>query len=110
MEEECKIPMNTGLRGVTVASTRICEVDGKNGRLIYRGYLIQDLAGACYEEIVHLLLYERLPTTSELEQFRKTLAGAAEYPGQRRRRVQDIPPYDQAHGCAAGRRCHAGPP
>jgi citrate synthase len=80
MEEECKIPMNTGLRGVTVASTRICEVDGKNGRLIYRGYLIQDLAGACYEEIVHLLLYERLPTTSELEQFRKTLAGARGIP------------------------------
>ena len=29
MEEECKITLNTGLRGVTIANTRICEVDGK---------------------------------------------------------------------------------
>ena len=74
MEEECKITLNTGLRGVTIASTRICEVDGKNGRLIYRGYIIQDLARASYEEVVHLLLYERLPTTAELSVFRKLLA------------------------------------
>ncbi|MFO7710112.1 MAG: citrate/2-methylcitrate synthase [Desulfobacterales bacterium] len=74
MEEECKITLNTGLRGVTIANTRICEVDGKRGRLIYRGYLIQDLANASYEEVVHLLLYEHLPTIDELKAFRSTLA------------------------------------
>ena len=74
MEEECKITLNTGLRGVTIANTRICEVDGKRGRLIYRGYLIQDLAKASYEEVVHLLLYETLPTIAELKAFRSALA------------------------------------
>jgi citrate synthase len=73
MEEECKIAINTGLRGITIASTRICEVDGKNGRLIYRGYQIQDLAKASYEEIVHLLLYERLPSADELKAVREAL-------------------------------------
>ena len=42
--EECKPVLNTGLRGVVIAESRICEVDGANGRLIYRGYLVQDLA------------------------------------------------------------------
>ena len=37
MEDSKKI-INTGLRGVTVASTRISHVDGEAGKLIYRGY------------------------------------------------------------------------
>jgi citrate synthase len=80
MEEECRIALNTGLRGITIASTRICEVDGKNGRLIYRGYKIEDLARAGYEEVVYLLLHERLPDTGELEAFRKTLAAERAVP------------------------------
>ena len=31
---------NTGLRGVTVADTKISYIDGKKGVLIYRGYRI----------------------------------------------------------------------
>ncbi len=80
MEEECKITLNTGLRGVTIANTRICEVDGKNGRLIYRGYLIQDLAQASYEEVVHLLLYENLPSSEELKDLRARLAAERPIP------------------------------
>ena len=58
--EECKPILNTGLRGVVIADTRICEVDGANGRLIYRGYLVQDLAkDASFEEVAFLLLYEK---------------------------------------------------
>jgi citrate synthase len=78
MEPDCKIVLNTGLRGVTIANTRICEVDGKNGRLIYRGYRIQDLAKASYEEVVHLLLQEYLPTADELQPYRARLAAERE--------------------------------
>jgi len=80
MENDCKIVLNTGLRGVTIANTRICEVDGRNGRLIYRGYMIQDLAQASYEEVVHLLLYEYLPTAEELQPYRLRLAAEREVP------------------------------
>ncbi|MFZ0241672.1 MAG: citrate/2-methylcitrate synthase [Desulfobacterales bacterium] len=73
--EECKVIVNTGLRGVTVASTRISDVDGQRGRLIYRGYLVSDLAErAGYEEIIYLLLYEKLPGKNELIQFKERLA------------------------------------
>jgi citrate synthase len=72
--EECKPVLNTGLRGVVIADTRICDVDGANGRLIYRGYLIQDLARrATFEEVTFLLLYEKLPDADELEEFRRRL-------------------------------------
>ena len=80
MEEECKITLNTGLRGVTIANTRICEVDGKTGRLIYRGYRIQDLTKASYEEVAHLLLYEHLPTPAELNQFSSRLSSERAIP------------------------------
>ena len=43
--EECNAPVvNTGLRGVTIASTKISDVIGDLGKLIYRGYLVKDLA------------------------------------------------------------------
>ncbi len=72
--EECKTILNTGLRGVVIADTRICEVDGANGRLIFRGYLVQDLAkNATYEEVAYLLLYEKLPDSVELQEFKHRL-------------------------------------
>jgi len=92
MEEDCKITLNTGLRGVTIANTRICEVDGKNGRLIYRGYQIQDLAAATYEEVVFLLLYERLPTIDELPGFRAQLADERVVPAEIIAALRTCPP------------------
>jgi len=60
---------NIGLRGVTVADTKVSLVDGEAGRLIYRGYAIEDLARrTTYEEVAYLLLLGRLPTRDELGQ------------------------------------------
>ena len=74
MTESTEI-INTGLRGVKVASTKISFVDGEAGKLIYRGYRIEDLAErASFEEVVHLLLYEKLPTAKELEGFKSRLS------------------------------------
>ncbi len=67
--------LNTGLRGTPVASTRICDVDGEAGRLIYRGYQVQDLARwATFEETVYLLLYETLPDPAQLSRFLEALS------------------------------------
>ena len=73
--EECTPTVNTGLRGVTVASTKISHVDGAAGKLIYRGYLVKDLAEkATFEEVAHLLLHEHLPDPDELSAFNTFLA------------------------------------
>ena len=66
--EACQPISNTGLRGVTIASTKISDVDGAAGKLVYRGYLAKDLAGkVTFEELVHLLLFEKLPDQEELK-------------------------------------------
>jgi citrate synthase len=78
---ENKSIVNTGLRGVVIANTRICDVDGANGRLIYRGYLVQDLARqASFEEVVHLLLYEKLPGEAALAEFKRRLSAERSLP------------------------------
>jgi citrate synthase len=58
-----------GLEGVVAAETAVSEVDGANGRLIYRGgYLIEDLAPlAGYEETAYLLWHGELPTRAQLD-------------------------------------------
>ncbi len=63
-----------GLEGVVAGDTAICCVD--QGKLLYRGYAIDDLAGqVCFEEVVHLLLYGDLPKQAELARLRQTLDG-----------------------------------
>ena len=79
--EECTPTLNTGLRGVTVASTKISDVKGAEGKLIYRGFLVKELAeNATYEEVAHLLLYEHLPSEDELAAFKNALAEARAIP------------------------------
>ncbi len=71
---ECMSILNTGLRGIDVASSKICDVRGKEGKLIYRGFPVQDLAKkAGFEEVSFLLLYERLPNKEELLDFTQSL-------------------------------------
>ena len=79
--EECKPILNTGLRGFQVATTRISDVDGAKGKLVYRGYLAKDLAGKIsFEELVYLLLYEKLPSKDELANFKAQLTAERQVP------------------------------
>ena len=63
---------------MVAAQTSISEVDGANGRLIYRGgYLIEDLAPAVsFEEVAYLLWHGELPSRAELEAQRQKMAAA----------------------------------
>ncbi len=79
--EACKPILNTGLRGFKVATTKISDVDGATGKLVYRGYLVKELAGkVSYEEVAYLLLYEQLPDEDELNHFKEQLAQERQIP------------------------------
>ena len=67
-----------GLEGVVAAETAISEVDGANGRLIYRdGYLIEDLAPTVgFEEVAYLLWNGALPTRAQLDALREQMSSA----------------------------------
>jgi 2-methylcitrate synthase len=65
---------SVALSGVEAGSSAICTVGRSGSDLHYRGYDILDLAEhATFEEIAYLLLYETLPTESELKQYRLKL-------------------------------------
>jgi len=71
MSEEVK----KGLEGVVVAESALSFIDGDEGRLIYRGYEIEDLArNASYEEVLYLLWHGELPTEGELADFSESMA------------------------------------
>jgi citrate synthase len=73
---------NIGLRGVTVADTRISYIDGEEGVLIYRGYRIEQLAEmSSFLETAWLLLNGDLPGEAELRSFNKDIEEARQLPG-----------------------------
>lgn len=65
-----KVEYAKGLEGVIAGETKICKVDGLNGKLYYYGYPLDVLVeNASFEEVTYLLLYGELPTPPQLEAF-----------------------------------------
>ncbi|MBV9102750.1 MAG: citrate synthase, partial [Candidatus Eremiobacteraeota bacterium] len=63
--------VDRGLEGVVVGSTELSNVEGREGRLTYRGYDIHDLAPhASFEEVVYLLLFGQLPNKHQLDDLK----------------------------------------
>jgi citrate synthase len=84
--------VDRGLEGVVVGSTQLSNVQGAIGRLTYRGYDIDDLApNATFEEVVHLLLYGRLPNRLELETLRRQLGTRRSLPEPLINAMQNVP-------------------
>ena len=74
---------NIGLRGIEVADTKISNIDGEKGKLIYRGFDVLDLTkNSTFEETAYLLLYDKLPTKQELNEFNEKLVEARYIPKQ----------------------------
>jgi len=72
-----------GLEGVVAAETKLCDLDGKNGRLAYCGYDIDELARqATFEEVAYLLWHGELPKRAQLDQFTAELVAARPIPGE----------------------------
>ncbi|MFB6266865.1 MAG: citrate synthase [Halodesulfurarchaeum sp.] len=85
--------LHKGLEGVLVAESALSSIDGDEGRLIYRGYTIEDLAAsASYEEVLYLLWHGHLPDEDELDSFVGAMATE---------RAVDPSVYDQLEALAA---------
>jgi len=81
---------NIGLRGIEVADTKISNIDGGKGKLIYRGFDILDLTkNSTFEETAYLLLYDKLPTKQELNEFNTKLVEARYIPKQMQKNMEN---------------------
>jgi 2-methylcitrate synthase len=81
MEEEEKIEIHRGLKGVYFDRSRVCDIDGRAGELRYRGYSIHDLAErSTFEETCCMLFRGGLPGREELARFTQELKAARTLP------------------------------
>src|SRR5215207_3178511 len=72
-----------GLRGVVAAQSAIGDVNGEEGKLIYQGYDIHDLAeNSTFEEVIFLLWNGRLPKQDELAELEERLRRNYDVPAQ----------------------------
>ena len=70
------VELRRGLSGVYLDRTEASFIDGTEGKLLYRGYNIHDLAEkSTFEEVVYLLLYGVLPTKEQLNEIDTFLWG-----------------------------------
>jgi citrate synthase len=75
--------ISKGLEGVVATDTRLGDVRGQEGQLVYCGYDIKELAGkASFEEVIYLLWHNKLPNRSELAELKKRLAAERQLPDQ----------------------------
>src|SRR2546425_131623 len=75
-------PMGSGSRGgledIVVSTSDICFIDGREGRLVYRGYDVNDLVEhSSFEEVIFLLWHGGLPSKKELVEITKALSATA---------------------------------
>jgi citrate synthase len=82
-----------GLEGVIAAESQICQIDGANGKLYYRGYSIEDLAqNSSFEETTYLLLFEQLPNEEQLADFTTSMRKCRDLPESVRQMIRNFPP------------------
>jgi citrate synthase len=66
--------VHKGLEGIVVTESDLSFIDGDEGRLIYRGYAIEDFAReASFEEVLHLFWHGYLPDEGELDAFESAM-------------------------------------
>ena len=80
-----------GLEGVVAGETEICTVGREGKNLRYRGYSINDMQDARFEEIAYLLLMKKLPTSEELNLFEQDLLARCELPEPLVDALKDLP-------------------
>jgi citrate synthase len=69
------ITLDEGFVNTGSTTSAITFLDGEKGILRYRGYPIEVLAEKCdFVEVAYLLIYGKLPNTTELDSFRMALS------------------------------------
>lgn len=77
MPEKIRAPK--GLEGVIATKTSVSKIDGEKGKLLYRGYDVEELSKELtFEQVAFLLWFGRMPGFEELQQFNRDLSSKRE--------------------------------
>lgn len=92
VSDQTILPKPEGLEGVVAASTLLSHVFGEEGKLVYRGYDIHELAGrASFEEVAYLLWNGTLPNRAELDDLQAALSAQRALPAAVIDVIRDLP-------------------
>jgi len=93
-----------GLEGIIAVDTSLCDLDGVEGRLAYRGYDVPEMVrkGVTFEEIVHLLWEGELPGRARLKDFAAALAAERALPKEMGKALRAVPPGRQRTAALRG--------
>ena len=81
MAKDSQLKLKKGFRDVYFDRTTTSLIVGKPGKLLYRGYNVDDLAEhSTFEETSYLLLYGALPTSAQLDCFTSDLKASRSLP------------------------------
>src|SRR6202142_698716 len=84
---------SVALSGTPAGNTALCTVGHSGNDLHYRGYDIKDLAAHCeFEEVAHLLVQGKLPTTQELLAYKSSLRPLRSLPAAVKQTLELLPP------------------
>lgn len=79
-----------GLEGVVADTTSLSLVDGEAGRLIYRGYSVEELAQRPFAEVMHLLVFGDFPNRAQLERLEEFLWQAGRLPASLQSSIREL--------------------
>ncbi|MBE0585450.1 MAG: citrate synthase, partial [Desulfofustis sp.] len=80
-DEQKLAEAGAGLEDIVACNSEICFIDGTNGRLVYRGYDVPELAEkSTFEEVAYLLWYGCLPRVTEFKAFLDGFTGSMSLP------------------------------
>lgn len=92
-------PIKAGLDDVVAGGNPLCFIDGQKGELVYCGYNIHDLAvHSTFEEVLHLLWHQRLPTQGELRELTVELEENSDIPQEIMEFLHKVSPRLSAMG------------
>jgi len=91
-QTDFKPKKSVALSGVIAGNTALSTIGRSGNDLHYRGYDILDIAERCeFEEIVYLLVHERLPNTAELAAYKTKLQAARGIPASVKSVLETLP-------------------
>lgn len=91
-ESPFKAKKSVALSGVAAGNTALCTVGKSGNDLHYRGYDILDIAERCeFEEVAHLLVHGKLPSTAELKAYKAKLKAMRGLPTNVREALECLP-------------------
>lgn len=91
-ESTFKPKKSVALSGVFAGNTALCTVGKSGNDLHYRGYDILDIAERCqFEEVAHLLVHGKLPTTPELKAYKAKLKAMRGLPTSVKEALECLP-------------------